>query len=75
MNEADLRKLNDVVAIVGGVLTVALMMRMLKPDLTTQLQLRLYRAVSRSAKRGADTLTSVAAHADTAYHRLSNVTV
>ena len=75
MNEQELQRINEALAIVGGVLTIAITLRLLLgPDALTQLRMRSLRAVSRTAKSGSDVLTNVAMSADTAYHRLTNVT-
>lgn len=75
MTEQQLRKLDATLALIGSALTVVLVVRMLAPDLPRRLQMRGCLIVSHAAKRVADTSVTIAAHSDTAYHRLTNVTV
>lgn len=76
MNDNELQHVNEALAIVGSLLTIAIAARiLLGPDAITQLKMRTCRGVSRSAKAGSTWLANVAADADTAYHRLTNVTI
>lgn len=76
MNEQQYRQIDTALALVGSALTVVLALRLLVgPDKVRLAKMYAYRSVARSAKHGADVLTTVAAQADTAYHRLTNVTV
>jgi len=76
VSERDLQRINEALAVIGGLLTIVVMTRiLLGPDAVTRLCMRSCLVVSHTAKRVADTATHVAGSADTAYHRMRNVTV
>lgn len=76
MDERQVRQANELLALVGGVLTIVVMTRIvLGPDAIKRVKMHGYLVVSHTAKRGVDMLTTVAMNADTAYHKCRNVTV